>query len=129
MNTTEKLSALVDTILVNPFTKTQDVDEDGNIKYLYAVNPFGQGLIPCADTVVGKVWYLFDFLATTLVNNLVIWKSNTMYRKYQLVRYGLDDYMSLEQTSSIPTEGNWVKIRTNIQGPAGEDGDNVVVTL
>lgn len=128
MTTPEKLQALIDTILVNPFTRTTSYDEDGNISYAYSVNSFGGGTIPCAESVVGKAWYLFDFLATTL-NNLGIWQSNFVYRKYQIVRYGLNDYIALAETSTTPTNTSyWALIRENIQGPAGEDGGNIVVT-
>lgn len=127
MTTPEKLIALIDTILVNPFSKSASYDEDGNISYTYTVNAFGEASIPCATTVTGKVWYLFDFLASAL-NNLVIWRSNVVYRKYQIVRYGLNDYIALSPTAALPTDTLfWALIRENVQGLPGEGGVGLAI--
>lgn len=124
----DKLQAITDVIVGDPFMKSVVTDIDGNKKFIYTPNAWGVGSIPCAEAALGKVWYLFNFLATALIS-LVMWEPNTVYRKYQIVRYGLDDYLSLAETSTIPTTpGIWVKIRENIQGPQGESGENTSIT-
>lgn len=129
MNAAEQLEAIIDLVLVNPFTKTTQIDVDGNKKYIYSPTTFPSVNLPCLTQIAGKIWMLFNFLQSALVQ-FEIWQPNKVYRKYQIVRYGLDDYIAIVDTVSIPTtQSDWALIRENIQGPAGESGNNIPILL
>jgi hypothetical protein len=128
INTAEQLEAIIDLIVVNPFTKSVTVDVDGNKKYTYTPNYLPQVNIPCLDFVLGRVNMLFSFLSSALVQ-FETWQPDKLYRKYHLARYGLDDYMAIADTVNIPTTADWVLVRQNIQGPAGESGFNIPITI
>lgn len=128
MTTAEQFEAIIDLVMGNPFTKSVTVDVDGNKTFNYTPTSLPAVNLPCMQQVAGKINILYSFLASALVQ-FETWQTNKVYRKYQIVRYGLDDYMALVDTVNIPTTSDWVLVRQNIQGPAGDSGFNIPITL
>ena len=123
ITTPQKLAAIVDVIMGQPFTESIQTSVDGDVSYIFTPRAIGGDTIGCAEEVAGLVWYLYFFLASCLVS-LVIYSPGTLYRQYQVVRNGLNDYIALNETSSVPQVGvDWALIRSNIQGPQGPSGE------
>jgi hypothetical protein len=124
MTSPEKLKALLDLVYFNTFSKSTTVDVDGNIKVTYATSPVNplpfQGFSPSTPTAEK----LIEAMENSLVGPVEIYESGKTYRRFSVVRYGLSDYLSITETSSIPTGVNWVKIRQNQKGATGDDGSD-----
>jgi hypothetical protein len=129
MTSPEKLKALLDLVYPNPFTKTTTTDVDGNIKVTYSAStpqplPF-TGMSP--STPSGRK--VIDAMVNSLVGPIEIYENGKTYRKYSVVRQGLSDYISVEETTAFPSSPSWVKIRQNIKGSQGDTGTNAQSTI
>lgn len=116
MTPNDQIQAILDLVHQNPLGRTVTFDADGNKRVSYQVLPLGK-TIPFDEIVQSQ-------------NKLFFFKSGTVYGKYTLVRKGLNDYLSLEQTSADPEAPGsaWVLVRANEKGAPGPDGENTTIT-
>ena len=129
MTSPEKLKALLDLVYPNPFTKTITTDVDGNIKVTYGANTPEPLPFTGMNSETPSGVKVIDAMINSLVGPIEFYQNGKTYRKYSVVREGLSDYISVEETSAFPSSPRWVKIRDNIKGPQGDAGKSAQTTL
>ena len=113
MTASDKLQILIDHVLTTPLVRTSVTDQDGRKKVTYVPSPFPDA--PEVDAIIQAQ------------NGLQFYQPGTTYRKYSIVRKGLIDYLSLEQTSTDPEAGPWEPVRANQKGTEGDPGGDMTL--